>query len=361
MTGPRLRISCYVAGLTGLGHYARMATLAGELATAHDVTVVNAGRGSAEAAAFAQVDLPPLPVTGGRVQVPGVGHSCWAARAETIRRTVEATGPHVVVVEHYPFSKWELGPEIETLLATARSANPTVVLLASVRDIVGRTQRERIGEADFAAEVVARIEAFDGLLVHGDPDLLPLEASFAAANRLPVPVHPTGYVVDLRATARRDAGSRAGVLVAAGGGADQGAFLEAAVPVAEALAADGAVEVFRGPFGEDGSGDVSRARYLEAMGRSAAAVTRAGYNTTVELWAASVPTVLVPDRRMSDQAQRAAAFSARGAGIVLEEPELSAGVDALRERLADAIRTRGAIDIDGARRTRELVEELARR
>jgi predicted glycosyltransferase len=359
----RLRIACYVAGLTGLGHYTRTATLAAALAEGHDVTLVNAGRGQPGIASFRQVDLPVLPAIDGRLQVPDPTDGCWAARAQMIRSTIESAPPDVVLVEHYPFSKWELASEIDLLLAAARSVAPDVVVLSSVRDIVGRTRRERIGEDGFTAQVRDRIASFDGLLVHGDPDLLPLSASFPAAGDLPVPVHHTGYVVDPRLVASipdaLTAGPpRSGVLVAAGGGADQAEFLAHATQAAATLAPGEEVVVFAGPFGDAGAGGSrSRSEYLRAMQRSAAAVTRAGYNSVVELWAAGVPAVLVPDRRMSDQVQRAAAFAARGAGIAVEQADLPAESASLADRLGEAVKPRGVIDMDGARRTRAVIEE----
>jgi predicted glycosyltransferase len=367
MTQPRLQIVCYVAGLTGLGHYTRMATIAAELATRHDVIVLNGGRGAPDVVPFTRVDLPALPVVHGRVQVPGPDHACWPDRAGVIARTVQATPPDVLLVEHYPFSKWELGPEIELLLTAARAADPATMLLASVRDIVGRTRREQIDELAYSDEVLARMESFDGLLVHGDPALVPLAASFPATDRLPVPVHHTGYVVDPRARAGMGGEPDGGVLVAAGGGAEQSGFLAAARAAAAELGPDSVPStVFRGPFADDGDGsavaaDGSRGAYLDAMRNSAAAVTRAGYNTTVELWAAGVPTVLVPDRRMSDQVRRAEAFASRGAGIVVDEAELPTLAGQLRDRLADSVAHRGVIDTGGARRTREIVEEWAAR
>jgi predicted glycosyltransferase len=151
------------------------------------------------------------------------------------------------------------------------------------------------------------------------------------------------------------------VLVAAGGGAEQADFLAQAHRAAAVVAPGAEVTVFSGPFGDGGGGPSRpRADYLRAVRRSAVAITRAGYNSVVELWASAVPAVLVPDRRMSDQVQRAAAFASRGAGITVEEAELRAESASLAERLGEAVERRGVIDMDGARRTRALIEEVCR-
>src|SRR5207249_2460057 len=116
--------------------------------------------------------------------------------------------------------------ELEPLIAAARAATPRPRLVCSLRDIVvvrDDPQRHR--------EIVERVRRdFDAVLVHGDPALIPLDASFPAAPEIADRLIYTGYVCppapppDGAAMRGRDE-----VVVSAGGGAAGYALLQAAI------------------------------------------------------------------------------------------------------------------------------------
>ena len=130
------------------------------------------------------------------------------------------------MIEAYPFGRRAFRRELEPLLAAARVANPApsyCVLCATSSSPRPTKSAQR--------EIVARVRAdFDAVLVHGDPGLIALEASFARASEIADRLIYTGYVNAPQASI--DAEETAGigeVLVSAGGGAVGGALLRAAL------------------------------------------------------------------------------------------------------------------------------------
>jgi predicted glycosyltransferase len=199
--------------------------------------------------------------------------------------------------------------------------------------------------------IIARVrEDFAAVLVHGDPSLIPLEASFPEASEIADRLVYTGYVGGSAGLAAADDGAGADeVLVSAGGGAVGGALMATALatrrlgclaglgwrlltgpnmPVAQiaALSAslpDGViVERYRPDF-------------PQMLRRCRVSVSQAGYNTVLDI------------------------LAARGVVEVVAPSALSP------ERLAEAIEraVRGrpsplAVDMTGARRSAQLIAEM---
>src|SRR5439155_21236554 len=79
-------------------------------------------------------------------------------------------------------------------------------------------------------EIVERVRReFDAVLVHGDPALIPFEASFPAAAEIADRLIYTGYVSPPAAPAMETSAMGEGVVVSAGGGAAGRALLGAAL------------------------------------------------------------------------------------------------------------------------------------
>jgi predicted glycosyltransferase len=92
--------------------------------------------------------------------------------------------------------------------------------------------------------------------------------------------------------------------------------------------------------------------------RAALSISRAGYNTTVELLAAAVPAVVVADERMSDQPFRAARLDLLGLAAAAEANADSIEA-AIRRVLASPRNAPRRFRLDGARETRRILERLA--
>jgi predicted glycosyltransferase len=380
-----VRVVCYAQHLTGVGHFVRMHTIAGALAERHDVHLVEGGR---------PVPRPRLGFEPSRIPLPllqrdadgaltgadgGSADAILAARADQLTAALAELRPDVLLVDHYPFSKWELGDEIEHAAATARRANADARVVCSLRDIAPRTRHEA-GSADgYDDEVLRRLRAFDAVLVHADPCLTTLREHFPAAERIAIPVRTTGIVVEPVVTGAFERPS-APWAVASSGGLDATAFLVAVVEAFAALVADGALpamplHVFAPSNASpadleaiasaaDGSA-ISVHDFTETFGAwvdgAALSISRGGYNTVAALLRSRVPAVVVPDPQVSDQGPRAAMLERIGAATVVDTDAAAPNGAALRTAMLRA-HERGrpdiTVELHGAAVTGQLLERL---
>src|SRR5207253_5204020 len=92
----------------------------------------------------------------------------------------------------FPFARRAFRFELDPLIAVANAARPRPRLICSVRDIV-MTRDDPARHS----EIVERVrQEFDAVLVHGDPALIPFEASFPAAPDIADRLIYTGYVYE---------------------------------------------------------------------------------------------------------------------------------------------------------------------
>ncbi|HVQ74247.1 MAG TPA: glycosyltransferase [Candidatus Binatia bacterium] len=380
-----MRVLCHAPHLSGVGHFVRMQAIARGLGAGHDVYLTDGGRPVPRRPSGREPVAIPLPrlvrtSEGLRADQPGASVAATlAARAEHLARAAAEIRPDVVLIDHYPLSKWELEPEMAALIDGARRARPSVRVVCSLRDIVRQTRHEAVGPAEHAARARSILGArFDVLLVHADPAFTRLEEHFAPAGGLPVPVHYTGFVVDPGEPGPAPIPDAPYAVLSCGGGARSLPFLLAAVEAFGQLYRDGAIGsmplvVFPGPFlGEPDLLVLRRATgepwlQLRAftpdfdrwLAGSALSISRAGYNTSVRILHSRVPSVLVPDPDMSDQGPRARRLAERGIAILVEGAPPSAAVIAAGIRAALA---RGpaahALDLGGVAATRAILEHL---
>jgi predicted glycosyltransferase len=283
--------------------------------------------------------------------------------------------PDVVVIEHYPFSKWELAGEFEALVDAARALARQGRVVCSVRDIPRQTRHEACAPGEWAARVAGALDGrFDALLVHGDAVLTPLTDSLPTAATLRVPVHYTGLVsepVPRGQTPGEPAGDARYVLASIGGGADAVGLLPLCreaweqldpalrhgrdLVLCQGLATGSPPATGNGIHAIPFTGD-----FLHRLAGADLSVSYAGYNTCTNLLATRVRAVVVPNPRMSDQAARAGVLARLGVARVLRAEGLTA--TALAEAMANALqgpRPRHAVTLDGAATTVRLLEALA--
>jgi predicted glycosyltransferase len=346
-----VRILLYCQPLTGLGHYTRTLSIAKELATAHEVHLASGARpfpGSRDAPGVRFLDLPVLWREGGRVTGAPLGE-----RSRLLADAVASIRPDILMVEHFPFSKWELADEV--LAAIDAAGDATVV--CSHRDIALKSDPRTCAMLG---------ERFDALLVHGDPEVTRLEEQLPWAREIPVPVSYTGYVCG-RAPGTRPPQRR--ILVSAGGGIEAEALVAPCAEASRILGNGRALVAFAGPYLPEEAfarlGSVADVRRFTPdlageMAASDLSVSRAGYNTCADVLLSRARALLVPSPLMSDQRLRARRLSELGIAETLapEEATPAALAEAMRRALARPRSSHG-IALDGARRTREILEGLS--
>ncbi|RVU17800.1 glycosyltransferase [Methylobacterium oryzihabitans] len=336
------RILVAVTHLLGAGHLTRAAALARAFAGAgHAVTLVSGGMPAALPGLdrVRRVQLPPVRILGTAFTDlrdeagDPVGADRLAARRDGLLAALAQAQPDAVVTELYPFGRRVLSDEFEALIAAARARTPRPLILASIRDILARPGRpERIAASE------ARIaQAYDSVLVHGDPTLLPLDASWPVSPALRARLRYTGYV-DEAPQATPVPPERAG-LVVSGGSSAAGLPLQRAALGAAALRPDRPwrILVGRGVPEADfaalraaapANAVVERARpdFRALLAGADLSVSQAGYNTVLDLLATGIRAVLVPFEAggETEQRLRAATLAEGGLARVLPEPGLTA-------------------------------------
>ena len=381
MTGTP-RVLFYVQHLLGIGHVKRAATIARALdRRGAAVTLVSGGPAvpGLGVGGARLVQLPPV-IAGDRtfkflVDENGreMNEALREARRAALVDLVGATAPHAVITELYPFGRRQLRGEILAMLEAAAARDPRPAILCSVRDIlVTPPKPERVAEM---LDVIGRL--YDGVLVHGDPTIVPFERTFAPAARIAEKIRYTGYVVE-EAPANSTVGIGE-VIVSAGGGAVSEALFEAAIAARPAtvladapwrlLAGHGLPAALyeairsRAPAGVV----VERARgdFTSLLANCLLSISQGGYNTLMELLVAGARGVIVPyaGGLETEQTLRARLLAEDAGYAIVEEADLGAQsiARAVDAAMGGPAPVRPNIDLDGAAATARLVIEAANR
>ncbi len=377
------RVLFHVQHLLGIGHARRAAMLAAAMQRAGLSVTVLAG-GEPLDLDWGGADMVQLPWARARDQtfkplVDAQDRPLDAAFHENRRRlvldTLQRVAPPVVLIESYPFGRRAFRVELDALVAAARARSAAV--LASIRDIL--VAKDDPGRT---ADIVARVRRdFDAVLVHGDPALVPLEASFPAAGEIADKLRYTGYVTAAPPPAREvpDTGE---VIVSAGGGAVGLPLLRAALAARPRTAlADRPWRLISGPnlpaadfasLAEACPAGVVLERFRPDFPALLAgchlSVSQGGYNTLLDVLQARRRAVVVPFAHggETEQGLRARLLAARGLIHLAEEaaldlPTAGAGLAAaIGEALAAPPPAAAGLALDGARRAAEAVGDFAR-
>ena len=266
----------------------------------------------------------------------------------------------------FPFGRRQFAFELLPLLEAAKARGlPTAV---SLRDIlVAKSKPERIAET---VAVVRRL--VDRVLVHGDPRLVGLEATFPGAAEIADRLVYTGYVADAGCPSHAGGGRRGGP----GLGRRRGRRRAAAArrlgrpaghqPRRGALAADRRAQSAGGGIRraassaalQAGGGGVTverfRSDFPALLARSRLSLSQAGYNTVMDILAVGARALVLPfaEGAESEQSLRARLLAERGLLSLMEPPiepaRLAAAIEAALRRPRPQP---GALDLDGAAET----------
>jgi predicted glycosyltransferase len=376
----------YVQHLLGIGHLRRAALIARAiLAAGLDLSFASGGApaGELDIGAAKLIQLPPAMAADVHFsailgQAGRPIDDAWRDRRKgMLLDAFEAVRPDLVLVEMFPFGRRQFAFELLPLLEAAKARGlPTAV---SLRDIlVAKSKPERIAET---VAVVRRL--IDRVLVHGDPRLVGLEATFPGASEIADRLVYTGYVADTAAPAPGTpvgAAEGAEILVSAGGGAVGGPLLRAALAVRPATSvATAPWRLIAGPnLPAAEFAELQRTAALQAGGPAAIAVERfrpdfpallararlslsqAGYNTVMDILAVGARALVLPfaEGAENEQTLRARLLAERGLLSLMEPPIEGARLATAIE--AALLRPRpqpGALDLGGAAET---ARQLAR-
>jgi predicted glycosyltransferase len=331
----------YVQHLLGIGHLARASHIAGAMYQAGSrVTLVLGGPPVAgfPPLGLDTVALPPLR-SGPKgfsqlVDLAGrpVSEACLAERRDRLLSAFEAVRPDIVVIEAFPFGRRQMRFELEPLLERAGCASWGPLVACSVRDIVQEGRKE--GRDRETVEVLKR--HFDLVLVHGDPTLVRLDATFPLAKEIAPLVRYTGIIAG-RAGGLQ--GEGADVVVSAGGGAAGAHLMRAAcAALPRSRLKDARWAFITGPnlpaevvdelsakLPANATLASHREDFPALLANAELSISQAGYNTAADVLKAGCRSIMVPFAAggETEQSRRAEALSALGLVHVVSERALS--------------------------------------
>lgn len=372
-----MRVLIVVTHLLGAGHLTRAASLARAFAQAgHETTLVSGGGPTqpADLDTIRFVQLPPVRIIGTDFKTlldaggSPIDDAYLVERRDLLLDTLRETRPDIVITELYPFGRRVLATEFEALLNEAKSLTPRPRILCSIRDILASPSKpERISETH------ARIlESYDAVLVHGDPQLVPLEATWPVDESIRHLIRYTSYVDENPNPVTQ--GSRAGILVSGGSSAASLPLYRAALAAAREIPEKPwRVLIGRGVAEEDFQAllrdvpphvTVERARpdFRALLAQAEVSISQAGYNTVVDLLRTGAQSVLVPFEagQETEQRLRAERLEALGLASIVSEDDLSPSslAEAIREAASRQSSRPAAFALDGARQSVEIAESI---
>ncbi|MFH1913326.1 MAG: glycosyltransferase [Pseudomonadota bacterium] len=389
-----MRVLFYCQHVLGVGHVFRSLEIVRAL-SGHEVVMVTGG---------ADIALDPPPNM--RLErLPGLMMSpdfetfiptepgadldtVRARRTQRFRAIMAEYRPDILLVELFPFGRrafrFELVPILEGVRAGEWGPCKTA---CSLRDILV----EKPDPAKYARRVLDMLNPnFDLVLVHADPTLVTLDETFPAVADIAPPVRYTGYVavrpepgsgLALRRELGLDTTPPTPLIIASAGGGQVGneliqAAIQASIQISGPLADSlpHALMAFTGPYAPDA--DHARCQALAAphphitvrrftsrfpahLDAADLSLSLGGYNTTMNLLAATTYGLIFPFAQNREQAMRTSRLAQRHAVGLLSTTDLDP--DLLATRITQALThpaTSNPLDLTGASTTARLLEEL---
>jgi predicted glycosyltransferase len=386
----RKRIVVYCQPLSGAGHFVRSREIVRALSRRHQVHFVLGGRpvpGPGLDRSVQYLEMPPIYRAPQGLKPEDAGQTIeevLAERQRIVTRGLSQIRPDVLVIEHFPFSKWELQAEVLAAIEAARAENPRAHVVCSVRDYPASSDLARFPERFRSAVVSILNEHFTALLVHSDPRVVRLESQFDWVRDISIPIHYTGYVSEKLPHMATNVKSppknpgRGYVLVSSGGLADGLRLATLCSAAWRRLDEQGATAgrrmvIFAGLFAEenqyealerttrDGPFCLRRfaSDFLQWMPAAELSISQGGYNTTMNVLETRTRAILAPNRRMSDQTLRARILAEREVLDVIDPETITA--DELADRILHGLARpvpQHDIALDGAERTVDVIEAL---
>lgn len=379
--GPSVFI--YVQHLLGVGHLSRALALSqGLIAAGCPVTLVSGGFPAPNLSRDPKlrwVQLPPVRARDATFTLleDEAGQPIDDAWREGRRRALlaayAAAKPQVLITELYPFGRRMMAFELLLLLTVAKDAATPPLIVSSVRDILATPKPERMAAT---CDLVRRY--YDLVLVHGDPAVIPLDTTFPAAESIADRIAYTGYIDAPPSLALNPKTSgdppreNREVLISAGGGAVAWPIIKT-VAAARSLSrlkdrpwrcriAAQELDEIRMKLGPVATGlilEPPQPDFAFRLCHCAVSVSRAGYNTVVDILSAQARAVVIPftEAGETEQELRAEVMEKHHLMTLVREEEmtparLAAAIDAAASAPPPAAT---AVDLSGRTTSARLI------
>jgi predicted glycosyltransferase len=337
----------------GMGHLVRSVEVMRSLATEFQICFVKGGtdvEGLDLPPNIEKVALPALLSENRKLKVADPAQNLEEVkqqRTETLLNTFDRFQPDCLVIEGYPFKKYQFEFESIPLLERVKASRRNVKVVCSLRDVVmAQPYRDR---NEVIAKTCQRLnQYFDLLLIHSDPQFHRLEESFPAVGDIHCSIQYTGFVaqslsesavwthediVDLNR-------NQPMILVSVGGGQLGHDLLEATVAASPILAEhlpQYHLQVFTGPFipaeqfetlekAAAGQRNLTLRKFtpqlLAYMQKANLSISLGGYNTTMNILRTGVNSMILPSDKDWEQRVRAEKLEKMGVLELLHPEDL---------------------------------------
>lgn len=299
-------------------------------------------------------------------------------RAKTLFRLTHDFRPDCILIELFPFGRNGFSFELMPLLEAVRTGQlPASKIICSLRDILV----EKKDQEKFEQRVIERLNSlFDALLVHGDPKIIRLNATFNRVADIVIPVIYTGYICEQtnpeKATAiRKDIHLQQDeklIVVSAGGGNVGYRLLRDALRAYALLEFPVRMQIFTGPYlaeseytvlGNSAKPGIRVDRFAsdfpEWLSAADLSISMGGYNTTMNVLASGTPAIIFPFSQNREQTMRSEVLARHANLTILNENTLSPY--SLAETISAMIHTKKKVPdilLEGAARTEQIISRL---
>ncbi|MGV0104274.1 glycosyltransferase family protein [Nostoc sp. DSM 114167] len=341
------RIMFYCQHILGMGHLVRSREIVRGLTKDFQVCFINGGeiiQGFEIPAGVEVINLPAIKTDPEFSELQVVDDAFSLDEAKEIRKNrllkiFQQFQPDILIVELFPFGRRRFYFELIPLLKLAKSNKGSTKIVSSLRDIVVVKPEKQVKHEEKVCNLINKY--FDILLVHSDPELVPLEATFSRVNDLKCQLYYTGYVVqeppknpiltdEDREIIKSD---KPLILASVGGGRFGHELLERVVNTAPFLekVLPHNIQVFTGPFIPNSkfkelqemakfSKNIYIRRYtpylLNYMKKADLSINMSGYNTTMNILTTGVRAMILPFTGNQDREQTIRAEKLSNLGVV---------------------------------------------
>lgn len=323
------KVMFYCQHTLGIGHLVRSMEIVRSLVKDFQVCFIDGGEaieGFKIPPEVKVVNLTPIKTDTEFKQLNAIGSSktieeVLENRKNKLLSVFQEYRPDILIIELFPFGRNKFSPELIPLVAAAKSTKTVVV--SSLRDI-GLTKKKQQEYEERVCQIMNQY--FDVLLIHGDPKLIKIDASFSRVNDLKSQVYYTGYVAQPSQTKTVIKSDKPTILVSVGGGRFGHDLLETVIKAAPILKEKipHQIQIFSGPFIPEevfleleklaeGQGNVNLEKYtsnfLGYMENADLSISMAGYNTTMNVLITGVKAMMMAftgnnDREQTMRAER---------------------------------------------------------
>jgi predicted glycosyltransferase len=290
------------------------------------------------------------------------------ARGDHLLKLYEDIKPDIVITEAYPFGRRQMRFELIPFIERAKETLPKPLIVCSIRDIMQENRApKRVRESLDTIH-----NWYDIVMVHGDPNLIPIEATLQNSDEIEDKIRYTGLVTPDAVDRTQMPSISPDVIVSAGGGAVGKALMHAAVDAMQyckSFSTNWCLTT--GPDLPQAEFDLVSAhapvgmkvtRFIadlaQVMANGKVSVSRAGYNTVGDLLRAQCVSVLVPfaGGLETEQLRRAQMMEQQNLATVLLDENLNPqSLAAAIDKVALLERRTANFDLDGADKAAEIL------